>query len=72
MAHRCTYPHYEKHELCVGKGNSYPVTKNLKVDCGRVRNAIARASQNRKVAEIIKGGIKAYIKRCHIKSKLIK
>lgn len=50
----------------------YPITKNGKLNCGRVRNAVARAAQNNDTAAIIKGGVKAAIKQCGVESKLIK
>jgi hypothetical protein len=48
----------------------YPITKNGKLDCGRVRNAVARAAQQGATAAIVKGGIKTYLKKCGVDSKL--
>lgn len=59
----------EKTLLPSGK---YPVTKNGKLDCGRVRNAVARAAQNGDTAAIIKGGVKKFLSDCGVDSKLLK
>ena len=48
----------------------YPATKNGKLDCGRVRNAKARAAQQRKLSSIMSGGWKTYASKCHVKSTL--
>lgn len=61
-----------KGEKTLVKGGKYPITKNGKLDCGRVRNAAARAAQNGATAAIIKGGIRAAQKKCGISSKLAK
>lgn len=45
----------------------FPVTKNGSLNCGRVRNARARAAQQGKTAEIMRGGWKKYAKRCGVK-----
>lgn len=50
----------------------YPVTKNGKLDCGRVRNAAARAAQQGATSAIVRGGIRTYQRKCGIKSKLEK
>ena len=50
----------------------YPITKNGKLNCGRVRNAVARAAQNGDTSAIIKGGIRNAIKKCGVQSKLSK
>jgi hypothetical protein len=60
-----------KGETTLLKDGRYPVTKNGKLDCGRVRNAVARAAQNNDTANIVKGGIKTYLKRCATQSKLL-
>lgn len=57
-------------EKCVMR-NGFPVTKNGKLNCARVRNAIARASQFGHLSAIKKGGIRRFVKRCHIKSHVI-
>jgi hypothetical protein len=54
------------------KSGKYPITKNGKLDCGRVRNAVARAAQQGDTAAIVKGGIKTYLKKCGVDSKLTK
>lgn len=49
----------------------YPITKNGTLDCGRVANAVARAAQQGDTAAIIKGGVKTYLRKCGIESKLL-
>lgn len=46
----------------------YPVTKNGKLNPGRIRNARARAAQNGDTAAIMKGGWRKFAKRAGIKS----
>lgn len=69
MVHKCNYKGHK--ERCLKK-DSYPITKGGELNCGRVRNAVARASQNGDIAAIKKGGVKTYLKRCGIESKLLK
>jgi hypothetical protein len=69
MAHKCKYKGHS--ERCLSH-DSYPITKHGKLDCGRVRNAVARAAQNGDTSKIIKGGARSAIKKCGIKSKLNK
>lgn len=61
-----------KGEKTLLKDGRYPITKNGKLDCGRVRNAVARAAQNNTLPAISKAGIKSAIKKCGIDSKLKK
>src|SRR5215469_14792085 len=46
----------------------YPVTKNGRLDCGRVRNAKARTAQQRKLSSIMSGGWKKYASKFQVKS----
>lgn len=46
---------------------NYPMTKHGKPDCGRVRNARARAAQNNDTGAIMRGGWKKFAKRCGVK-----
>lgn len=59
-----------KGERTLLPSGKYPITKNGKLNCGRVRNAVARAAQQGATGAIKKGGIMSAIKQCGIKSKL--
>lgn len=50
----------------------YPITKNGKLSCARVANAVARGSAQGVLPQLVKGGIKTYLRKCNIDSKLLK
>lgn len=71
MATKAKAGQYKGEKTLLPSGK-YPITKNGKLNCGRVRNAVARAAQNNDTAAIIKGGVRAAISKCKVDSKLKK
>lgn len=76
MAHVCYHKGHK--EKCLLKGHKrkrghvgadtgkYPITKNGKLNCNRVRNALARGAQQGKSKALKRAGIGTYMKRCKI------
>jgi len=47
----------------------YPVTKNGRLNCNRVRNAAARGVQFGVIKQLKAGGLCKFVNKCKIKSK---
>ncbi len=61
-----------RNELCLLEGK-FPVTKNLKLDCGRVRNAAARGTQRgtSTIKALKANGLCMLLKRCKVKESTV-
>lgn len=67
-AHSCKYKGHK--EKCL-IGDSYPISKNNKLSCKRVKNALARGSQYHDTQSLKRAGLCNYAKRCGVKKSSI-
>ena len=61
-----------RNEKCLLEGK-FPVTKNLKLDCGRVRNAAARGTQRgpATIKKLKANGLCKLLERCKVKKSTV-
>lgn len=67
-AHTCMTGRYAGGEKCLlPRQGKFPVTKNGRLSCKRVRNVMPRAVQFGYVKKVLKAGYCAYARECGVK-----